>query len=332
MVAQAQIINQLLVEKSALELTPIFWSSLTNRAGMEAVYITNADGVVVCSNDPEYIGWRFPEDPKDQASIFRQLIQTKDGVICQKAQRNSRFNRLSKYAGVSRLDEPGIVQVAFGGEALEKYRLNLGGFGVVATEVRRLAERSTEETKAIGALIGGIQKAVAEAMAAMNAGAAEVEVGVSRAGEAGAALESIVQTAQAVYNEGVQAVEVARQALAAARELSAAMESVSSVVEQNSAAVEEMSAGSSAVGSAIESIAVVSEQNSASVEEVSADTEQICAQMEDVTNSAQSLAGMAGELMDAISYFNVEGVAKDPIEVGESKSLASRRSITPTLA
>jgi methyl-accepting chemotaxis protein len=325
MVAQAQIINQLLMEKPADQLNTDFWINLVKRAGIEAVYITDGDGVVVCSNDPDFIGWRFPDDPKEQASDFRKLLTTHEGIICQKTQKNSRYNKLFKYAGVSRMDQPGIVQIAFAGDALERYHLNLGGFGVVAVEVRKLAERSSAETKAISSLICGIQEAVAQAMAAMQAGTAEVETGVKRASEAGAALESIVQTSQVVYDEGTQAVEVARVALLAAKELVNAMESVSAVVEQNSAAMQQMSAGSGDVGMAIERISVVSMQNSSSVEEVSAATEQISAQMEDVMESAQRLAAMAGVLSDAIAYF--ERTAQDR-EVEDRTALAAQGHIT----
>jgi methyl-accepting chemotaxis protein len=51
------------------------------------------------------------------------------------------------------------------------------GFAVVADEVRKLAERSSNATKEIGELIRGIQKTVGEAVAAMEEGANEVERG-----------------------------------------------------------------------------------------------------------------------------------------------------------
>ena len=51
------------------------------------------------------------------------------------------------------------------------------GFAVVADEVRKLAERSGRETKQIGELINQVQTGTTEAVAAMDSGAAKVELG-----------------------------------------------------------------------------------------------------------------------------------------------------------
>ena len=64
------------------------------------------------------------------------------------------------------------------------------GFAVVADEVRKLAESSSNATKEIGGLVKDIQHTVNEAVAAMKDGSREVESGVasgqqSRAGPGG---------------------------------------------------------------------------------------------------------------------------------------------------
>lgn len=82
------------------------------------------------------------------------------------------------FVGVSRRDQPGIIQVGKPAQSL----LHLGnisnGFAVVADEVRKLAERSSLATKEIAALIKGIQKTASEAVTAMKASAEEVESGL----------------------------------------------------------------------------------------------------------------------------------------------------------
>jgi methyl-accepting chemotaxis protein len=179
------------------------------------------------------------------------------------------------------------------------------GFAVVADEVRKLAERAASSSKEIGHLIKGIRRTVSEAIVTMQEGTQEVENGVLQANEAGAALESILQSTTAVTQQAEQAAAAAQHMGAAAAELVSAVDSVSAVVEENTAATEQMSAGSSEVTQAIENIASVSEENSAAVEEVSASTEEMSAQVEEVSASARSLEGMAQSMQSLVARFKL---------------------------
>ena len=181
------------------------------------------------------------------------------------------------------------------------------GFAVVADEVRKLAERSSQATKEIGGLIKGIQKTVADAVQAMEDGSREVELGVAHANQAGEALAEILKAAEAVNTQAKLAGEASQRMSISSDELVSAVDSVSAVVEENIASTEEMAAGSGEVTQAIESIASVSEQNSAAVEQVSASAEEMSAQVEEVTASAQSLAEMAKTLQEIVSQFKLSG-------------------------
>ncbi len=179
------------------------------------------------------------------------------------------------------------------------------GFAVVADEVRKLAERAGGATKEIGGLIKGIQKTVNEAVSAMEDGAREVELGVARANQAGAALTDILRAAEAVRQQAEQAASATQVMGRAADELVSSVDSVSAVVEENTASTEEMAASSGEVIRAIENIASVSEENSAAVEQVSAGAEEMSAQVEEVTAAAQSLSEMARELEDIVQFFKL---------------------------
>jgi methyl-accepting chemotaxis protein len=179
------------------------------------------------------------------------------------------------------------------------------GFAVVADEVRKLAERASNATKEIGGLIKGIQTTVNEAVHAMEEGAREVEVGVSRANEAGHALSSILEAADAVYKQAQEAKLATEQVRQASNELVNSIDSVSAVVEENTAATEQMTNSSSEVTQAVETIASVSEENSAAVEEVSASTEEMSAQVQEVTAAAQALSDMASEMQKLVSRFTL---------------------------
>ncbi|RME98636.1 MAG: hypothetical protein D6768_16870, partial [Chloroflexi bacterium] len=179
------------------------------------------------------------------------------------------------------------------------------GFAVVADEVRKLAEKSAAATKEITGLIKGIQLTVGEAVAAMEDGAKEVNQGMEKANEAGAALQVILETSDGL-NQQVQEISAAVQQMgASSQELIAAMDTVSAVVEENTAATQEMAASSNQIAEAIENIASVSEENSAATQEVGAVAEEMSAQVEEVTASAQSLSEMAEALTVIVGQFKL---------------------------
>jgi methyl-accepting chemotaxis protein len=179
------------------------------------------------------------------------------------------------------------------------------GFAVVADEVRKLAERSTGSTREIHALVKAIRATVQDSTTAMQESIVEVEAGVVKANQAGAALDSILATAAGVYQSATAAIAETERAHANSGELVSAMDSVSAVVEQNTAATEEMSHGAREFSLVVEKINRISEENSAAVEQVSASTEEMSAQVQQVNTSATELAEMARRMNEAVSRFTI---------------------------
>ncbi|MFN8633626.1 MAG: methyl-accepting chemotaxis protein [Chloroflexota bacterium] len=184
------------------------------------------------------------------------------------------------------------------------------GFAVVADEVRKLAERSQRETKAISELIHEVQAGTNQAVSAMEQGSAKVEQGSVKADEAGAALGEILRAVEATVNQVTQIASAAQEMATGARGVVEAMGSISAVVEENSAATEEMAAQAGQVTASIESIAAVSEQSSAATEEVSASAEEMSAQVEEMNAQAEELAATAEQLKVLVARFTLDdGVA-----------------------
>jgi methyl-accepting chemotaxis protein len=180
------------------------------------------------------------------------------------------------------------------------------GFAVVADEVRKLAERSGRETKQIAELIAQVQAGTKDAVAAMDSGAAKVELGSQKADQAGEALQEILAAVEATVRQVGEIASSSQQMASGARSVTDAMHAISAVVEQSTAATEEMSAQATQVTTSIQSIAAVSEQQSAATEQVSASTEEMSAQVEEMSAQAQELAQTAEQLKALVSRFKLE--------------------------
>jgi methyl-accepting chemotaxis protein len=180
------------------------------------------------------------------------------------------------------------------------------GFAVVADEVRKLAERSSNSTMEITNLITGIQKAVAEAVFAMDEGSKEVNTGMAKAGEAGTALSQILQAVSDVHEEIIRVEKAAETMTASSQTLVNSVDTVSSVIDANRSSVEQMASMSNEMTLSIEAIASVAEENSAAVEEVSASTEELSAQAEEVAASATSMLDIAVGLKSLVTKFVVD--------------------------
>ncbi len=107
------------------------------------------------------------------------------------------------------------------------------GFAVVADEVRKLADRTTKATEEIAESITAIQTETGEAVAKMNAGTAQVAVGVEKASEAGKSLEKIVTGARNVATNVQSIAAAAEQQSSAATEVSRNIESITAVTAQS---------------------------------------------------------------------------------------------------
>jgi methyl-accepting chemotaxis protein len=180
------------------------------------------------------------------------------------------------------------------------------GFAVVADEVRKLAERSQRETKAIAELITQVQQATSEAVAAMQRGSQTVNEGSERAEQAGTALAEILRAVESTVQQVTGIAAAVQEMAASSREVAAAMQTMNSLIEETTASAQQMEQLAQTVMQQVESIAAVAKENSAATEEVSASAEEMSAQVEEMSAQAEELAATAEQLRSLVARFKLE--------------------------
>lgn len=114
------------------------------------------------------------------------------------------------------------------------------GFAVVADEVRKLAERTTDATKQIGDMITRIQHNTGEVVEAMKKGNEEVENGLTMADDATRSLAEIIDSIDRMVEMIDQIAAASQQQSTASSQISQNVEAISSVATEVSNATSEL--------------------------------------------------------------------------------------------
>jgi methyl-accepting chemotaxis protein len=113
------------------------------------------------------------------------------------------------------------------------------GFAVVADEVRKLAERTTEATKEIGSTIQAMQVETKNAVLSMEEGVVEVEKGTSEAAKSEDALKDILSQVGTVTSEINQIAVAVEQQTATTNEISGSIQQFSSLMHDMSKQIQD---------------------------------------------------------------------------------------------
>ncbi|MFC4302624.1 methyl-accepting chemotaxis protein [Cohnella boryungensis] len=151
------------------------------------------------------------------------------------------------------------------------------GFAVVSSEVRKLAEQSTNSSQQIAVLVKAIQEDTRRTVRSVHEGNAVVHEGIIAVSAAGESFTSIQQAVDAVTLQ-IQSVSTASQ---------------------------QMSDDTNRLAESLQGVWEVAEETASGAVSVSAATEQQLATMEEITSSSQALAIMAEELLHHVKDIKV---------------------------
>ena len=152
------------------------------------------------------------------------------------------------------------------------------GFSVVAEEIRKLAEESTNATNQIQQLIGKIKGSTEHAVTSM-------------------------ETTKSVVREQTTAVDQTKDIFS---KILDSINDLMSGIKETQASVKDTTAHKDDIVNRIQSISAVAEENSASTEEVSASTEEITAVMSEFTSASNELKELAQKLEVEINHFKLK--------------------------
>jgi methyl-accepting chemotaxis protein len=179
------------------------------------------------------------------------------------------------------------------------------GFAVVADEVRKLAERSSRATKEIGALIAQVQSGTEEAVAAMDAGAAEVSQGTELATRSGQAIEDLAAAVAATRSAAEQIGGRIRIMSAASEGVVGAMNEIDDIAKANGLSAEAMLVHASTVIGQLDSVKDVAESTAAYAKEVNSAADKMNAEAQSLAGSADSLVMTARGLARQTKQFRL---------------------------
>jgi methyl-accepting chemotaxis protein len=152
----------------------------------------------------------------------------------------------------NRLALDAAIQAAMAGE-------NGKGFGAVAADIRRLAERAKDQASMIGRIVRGVREDIGAAAVSMQDTERETSAGAKLAEEAGVSLESIFSVVERQAREIETINQMATQQLQSSNTVVRIMQTVSNSTQQSSSSTREAAQN-------MERLARLAEQLLASVE------------------------------------------------------------------
>ena len=183
------------------------------------------------------------------------------------------------------------------------------GFAVVAEEVRKLAEKSTQSTKEISELIEGIQKEAREAVENMEKSTAMVQEGLVLNKDLSVALDKISDVVVEVYKFSQEIGAATTEQSSGSAQIAKATNRLTEITQEINSSVEEQASGAQAVVRSMERMRELVQQSSSSSTELAA--------------TAEQMSKLSRALLDSMDRFATEETHAD------HKRSAARRHPAP---
>ena len=212
---------------------------LTNTAKQIAMSATSVEKIADDSAQAAHAGYESVGEALEAMEKIRRRVADISGktlLLGERSQRISEVLNLIK-------DIAGEIHLLAVNAAIESAAAGEHGkrFAVVASEVRRLAERTRESAEEIKGIVGEIQSATNTSVLATEQGVKEVENGVSLATRARGSLEQIIQ----MVDRTTQAI---RQITFATQQQQSASEQIVQTMREVAEVTRQAAAGHEAVG------------------------------------------------------------------------------------
>ncbi len=172
------------------------------------------------------------------------LQNTVEAIASQSDRLNDKSSEINKIVAlVSELSSQ--INILALNASIEAVRAgeNGKGFGVVASEIRRLADRSQEYTGNINNLIRELQKAIAQTATASAEGTLKVEEGMKIASEMASAFNGVSEAINNVDLNNKQIALNTKQQLAAIEQIAQAMNAINQGAQENASGSSQVKIG-----------------------------------------------------------------------------------------